>query len=115
MDKYLDCDKSREGNVKMNLGCDEPINNPSTDVEELHNSNNERIDGTTLTWMRDYISDKGVSEEEDNVNLSLFTSIDPMHYEEANKHEKRREAKYADKIYKETTRMNLPIHLKVKK
>lgn len=95
------------------LQNDEPINNPSIDVE-LHNSNNERIDGTTLTWMRDYISDEGVSEEEDNVNLSLFTSIDLMHYEEANKHEKRREAKYGDKIYKETTRMNLPIHLKVK-
>lgn len=66
----LGCDDKEDNEVDNVMGSengaaveskeeynDEPINNPSIDVE-LHNSNNERIDGTTLTWMRDYIRDE---------------------------------------------------------
>ena len=40
--------------------------------------------------MRDYAIGKGLSEEEENANVNLvfFTSADPMHFEEAVKHDK---------------------------
>lgn len=37
--------------------------------------------------MRDYVSGEGLPEEEDtNVNLALFASADPVHFEEVVKH-----------------------------
>ncbi|CAL2276266.1 unnamed protein product [Prunus armeniaca] len=43
-------------------------------------------------WMNDYESGEGLSEEEDVTNLVFFASIDPVHFEEAIKHEKWRVA-----------------------
>ena len=40
-------------------------------------------------WMRDYVTADGLSEKEDvNANLTLFTLADPVHFEEAVKHDK---------------------------
>lgn len=40
-------------------------------------------------WMKDYVTRDGLLEEEDvNVNLTLFASADPVHFEEVVKHEK---------------------------
>lgn len=54
--------------------------------------NNELSKGRNrmpLRWMRDYVTRDGLSEEEDvNVNLTLFASADPMHFEEVKKHDK---------------------------
>lgn len=55
--------------------------------------------------MRDYVSQDGLSEEEDtNVNLALFASADPVHFEEAVKHDKWRIA--MDMEMKATERNN---------
>jgi hypothetical protein len=43
-------------------------------------------------WMRDYVSGEGLSEEDIDVNLALFASADPVHFEEAVRCEKWREA-----------------------
>lgn len=45
-----------------------------------------------LGWMRDHVSGEGLSEEEDSANLALFSSIDPVQFEEAVNHNKWRVA-----------------------
>nr|DAD39485.1 TPA_asm: hypothetical protein HUJ06_013808 [Nelumbo nucifera] len=43
-------------------------------------------------WMRDYETGEGLSEEEDETNLALFASADPLYFEEAVKSAKWRTA-----------------------
>jgi len=44
------------------------------------------------SWMRDYVSGEGLSEEETELNMEIVTSDDPVSYEEAVKSYKWREA-----------------------
>ena len=54
--------------------------------------NNELSKGRNrvpLRWMRDYVTGDGLSKEEDvNVNLTLFASTDPVHFEKVVTHDK---------------------------
>ncbi|KAB2605263.1 hypothetical protein D8674_004980 [Pyrus ussuriensis x Pyrus communis] len=69
----------------------------SEDVEEVdhgaqEDSPHEARTRRPPTWMNDYESGQGLSEEEDFVNLALFIDSDPMFYEDAVKNEKWRAA-----------------------
>ncbi|CAL9005605.1 unnamed protein product, partial [Prunus brigantina] len=68
----------------------EPVGSPQTGENGRESSNSdERRDRRPPGWMRDYVSGEGLSEEEDtSVNLALFASADPVHFEEAVNHDK---------------------------
>lgn len=69
---------------------EEPVGSPQNGENGRESSNsNERRARRPLGWMRDYVSREGLLEEEDtNVNLALFASTYPVHFEEAMKHDK---------------------------
>lgn len=69
----------------------------SEDVEDVdhgaqENSPHEARTRRPQTWMKDYESGQGLSEEEDFANLALFIDSDPIFYEDAVKNEKWRAA-----------------------
>ncbi|CAL5432597.1 unnamed protein product [Camellia sinensis] len=66
---------------------EEPIGSPQAGENGRESSSfDERRARRPPGWMRDYVSGERLSEEEDtNVNLALFASADPVHFEEAMK------------------------------
>ena len=72
---------------------EEPVGSPQTDGnEEVSSSSDGGRARRPPGWMRDYVSGEGLSEEEDSANLALFSSSDPVHFEEAVKHDNWRKA-----------------------
>ncbi|KAJ8646010.1 hypothetical protein MRB53_007758 [Persea americana] len=67
---------------------EEPVGSPQTGENGRESSSSdERRARRPPGWMRDYASGEELLEEEDiNVNLALFDSADPVHFEEAVKH-----------------------------
>lgn len=63
--KKMEDNSSKSGNVGVSFG-----------------TNEERVRRAPV-WMRDYVSGEGLSEEEIEANLALFTPIDPLYFEEA--------------------------------
>lgn len=53
----------------------------------LSSSDEKRVRRPPM-WMRDYMSGEGLSEEDIDINLALFASADPAHFEEAIRCEK---------------------------
>lgn len=68
------------GNVSPNSANEEDINEGEGRVRQ------------PPIWMRDYVSGEGLSEEENEINMAVVTSTDPMHFEEAVKSSKWRMA-----------------------
>ncbi|KAL9429389.1 hypothetical protein AB3S75_031241 [Citrus x aurantiifolia] len=109
--KSWNWDKSYEEQMVVDLNCGNEEDNEITDAENKavvseeeeeviepgsssQNGENERRNRRPPVWMKDYVIGKRRSEEKEdaNVNLVLFTSADPMHFEEAVKHDKWRMA-----------------------
>lgn len=72
------------GNSSSNV-ADEESENPSG-RRETH----------PPTWMRDYVSGEGLSEGENELNMALVASADPLNFEEAVKSSKWRLAMEAE-------------------
>lgn len=55
---------------------------PNSANEEDNNEGKGRVRQPPI-WMRDYVSGEGLSEEENEINMAVVASTDPVHFEEA--------------------------------
>ena len=51
-------------------------------TEESSPSSNEGRNSRPPIWMRDYETEEGISEEDNEAHLAMFTTIDPIHFED---------------------------------
>jgi hypothetical protein len=77
-------------------GIEESSNAPANTIHEEDVNLHTRRETITPSWMRDYVSGEGLSEEEIELNMAIVTSDDPLSYEEAVKSYKWREAMDAE-------------------
>jgi hypothetical protein len=77
-------------------GIEGSNNTPANTIYEEGVNLHTRRDTIMPSWMRDYVSGEGLSEEETELNMEIVTSDDPVSYEEAVKSYKWREAMDAE-------------------
>ncbi|KAM7484309.1 hypothetical protein LguiA_000318 [Lonicera macranthoides] len=83
--------KDNDGAVSGTEEVIESSTNSSQDTESEEEPLNsiERIVRGPPVWMPDYVNGEGLSEEENiYVNIALFSSADPIYFEEVVKHDK---------------------------
>jgi len=73
-------------------GIEESNNAPANTIYEEDVNLHTRRETIMPSWMRDYVSGEGLSEEETELNMTIVTSDDPVSYEKAVKSYKWREA-----------------------
>jgi hypothetical protein len=73
-------------------GIEESSNAPANTIYEEDVNLHTRRETIMPSWMRDYVSGEGLSEEETELNMTIVTSNDPVSYEKAVKSYKWREA-----------------------
>ena len=61
-------------------------------TEESSPSSNEGRNRRPPIWMKDYETEEGISEEDNEAHLAMFATIDPIHFEDVVKSEKWRSA-----------------------
>jgi len=88
-------DENEEGNESdLEAGIEAEEENLSSDslAEASSPSSNEGRSRHPPTWMRDYVTGEGLSEEDNEAHLAIFAATDPIHLEDASKSEKWRHA-----------------------
>ena len=107
-DKSWSWDRSYEEHIMVDLEWDDKVVNVENEevvsgkegevIESVGSPQNEENKGRNKvppSWMRDYVTGEGLLEESENedvnINLALFSS-NPVHFEEAVKHDKWRTA-----------------------
>jgi hypothetical protein len=73
-------------------GIEESSNAPANTIYEEDVNLHTKRETIMPSWMRDYVSGEGLSEEETELNMAIVTSDDPVSYEEVVKSYKWREA-----------------------
>ncbi|TXG67975.1 hypothetical protein EZV62_009250 [Acer yangbiense] len=84
-DSGIDEDEANgsEGNETSENDTEGSGNASSNTTSEDNVNPNERREIHAPVWMRDYVSGEGLSEEENELNIALVASADPLSYEEA--------------------------------
>jgi len=88
-------DENEEGNESdLEAGIEAEEENLSSDslAEASSPSSNEGRSRHPPTWMRDYVTGEGLSEEDNEAHLAIFAATDPIYFEDASKSEKWRHA-----------------------
>jgi len=84
-------DENEEGNESdLEAGIEAKEENLSSDslAEASSPSSDEGRSRHPPTWMRDYVTGEGLSEEDNEAHLAIFAATDPIHFEDALKSEK---------------------------